>query len=47
MPKIALIESALEIKKPEISSKIRVVSPTQVNEFLEQEKAMLKRWWTK
>jgi len=39
--KIALIESALEIKKPEISSKIRVVSPTQVNEFLEQEKAML------
>lgn len=40
--KIALIESALEIKKPEISSKIRVVSPTQVNEFLEQEKAMLK-----
>jgi thermosome len=40
--KIALIESALEIKKPEISSKIRVVSPTQVNEFLEQEKTMLK-----
>lgn len=39
--KIALIESALEIKKPEISSKIRVTSPTQVKEFLDQEKQML------
>ncbi len=39
--KIALIESALEIKKPELSSKIRVTSPTQVKEFLDQEKQML------
>ncbi|HDM91800.1 MAG TPA: thermosome subunit [Candidatus Korarchaeota archaeon] len=40
--KIALIESALEVKKPEISSKIRVVSPTQIKGFLEQEKEMLR-----
>jgi thermosome len=39
--KVALIESALEIKKPEISSKIRVTSPTQVKDFLDQEKQML------
>ncbi len=39
--KIALIESALEIKKPELSSKIRVTSPTQVKGFLDQEKQML------
>lgn len=39
--KIALIESALEVKKPEISSKIRVTSPAQVKEFLDQEKQML------
>ncbi len=39
--KIALIESALEIKKPELSSKIRVTSPAQVKEFLDQEKQML------
>ncbi len=39
--KIALIESALEVKKPEISSKIRVTSPAQVKEFIEQEKKML------
>ncbi|RLG42908.1 MAG: thermosome subunit [Thermoproteota archaeon] len=40
--KIALIESALEVKKPELSSKIRVVSPTQIKGFLEQEKEMLR-----
>ncbi len=39
--KIALIESALEVKKPELSSKIRVTSPAQVKEFLDQEKQML------
>ncbi|MCD6348016.1 MAG: thermosome subunit, partial [Candidatus Korarchaeota archaeon] len=39
--KIALIESALEIKKPELTSKIRVTSPAQVKEFLDQEKQML------
>ncbi len=39
--KIALIESALEVKKPEISSKIRVVSPDQIKEFLSQEKKIL------
>ena len=40
--KIALIESALEVKKPEISSKIRLVSPSQIKEFLKQEKKMLE-----
>ncbi len=40
--KIALIERALEVKKPEISSKIRVVSPSQVGEFLKQEREMLR-----
>jgi len=40
--KIALISRALEVKKPEISSKIRIVSPSQIKEFLDQEKAMIR-----
>ncbi len=40
--KIALISRALEVKKPEISSKIRIVSPSQIKEFLDQEKEMIK-----
>jgi len=39
--KIALISRALEVKKPEISSKIRIVSPSQIKQFLDQEKAMI------
>ena len=40
--KIALISRALEVKKPEISSKIRIVSPSQIKQFLDQEKAMIR-----
>ncbi|MFH1248749.1 MAG: thermosome subunit alpha [archaeon] len=40
--KIALIDSALEIKGPETDTKISVSSPDQLQQFLDQEERMLK-----
>jgi len=41
-PKIALIDSALEIKDTEIDAKIEITSPQQMQAFLDQEEIMLK-----
>ena len=41
--KIALINSALEIKKPEISAKIQITDPSQMQMFLEEEEKELRR----
>jgi thermosome len=40
--KIALIDSALEIKETETDAEIRITSPEQMTAFLEQEEKMLK-----
>ena len=40
--KIALIESALEVKETEIDAKIQINDPAQLQLFLEKEEAMLK-----
>jgi thermosome len=40
--KIALLNSALEIEKTEMSSEIRITDPTQMQMFLEEENRMLK-----
>lgn len=40
--KVALIDSALEIEKTEISAEIRIRDPTQMKAFLDQETNMLK-----
>ena len=40
--KIALIDSALEIKSTEIDAKIQITSPEQMQDFLGQEENMLK-----
>ncbi len=40
--RIALINSALEIEKTEMSSEIRITDPTQMQMFLEEENRMLK-----
>jgi thermosome len=40
--KIALVNSALEIEKTELSSEIRITDPTQMQMFLEEENRMLK-----
>ena len=40
--KIALIDSAIEIKSTEIDAKIQITSPDQMQSFLEQEEKMLK-----
>ena len=40
--KIALLNLALEIKKPEFDSKIRIEDPTQVSAFLDEEDRMLQ-----
>ena len=40
--KIALLDSALEIEKTEISAEIRIRDPTQMQAFLNQETSMLK-----
>jgi len=40
--KIALINSALEIEKTEMSAEIRITDPTQMQMFLEEENRMLK-----
>jgi len=41
--KIALLDSALEIEKTEISAEIRIRDPTQMKAFLDQETNMLKK----
>jgi archaeal chaperonin len=40
--KIAIINSPLEIEKPEFDTKINISSPDQMNAFLEQENKLLK-----
>lgn len=40
--KIALINSALEIDKPEFDTKLNITSPDQMQKFLSQEERMLK-----
>ncbi|HIJ08713.1 TPA: thermosome subunit [Candidatus Bathyarchaeota archaeon] len=40
--KIALLDSALEIEKTEISAEIRIKDPSQMKAFLDQETGMLK-----
>ena len=45
--KIALLDSALEIEKTEISAEIRIKDPTQMKAFLDQENAMLQDMVTK
>ncbi len=40
--KIALIDSALEIKKTEVDAKIEITDPTQMQKFLDQEEESLK-----
>ncbi len=40
--KIALLDAALEIKKPEIDTNIQIRDPTMIHSFLEEEEKMLK-----
>lgn len=40
--KIALVDSAIEIKDTEIDAKIQITNPLQMQEFLEQEEKMLR-----
>ncbi len=41
--KIALIDAALEIKEPETDAKIEITSPDQMQAFVDQEEAMLRK----
>jgi thermosome len=41
--KIALVDSALEVKKTEIDAKIEITDPTQLHAFLDEEENMLKK----
>jgi thermosome len=41
--KVALIDAALEIKKTEIESKIQINDPSQIQAFLDQEEATIKK----
>ncbi len=45
--KIALLDSALEIEKTEISAEIRIKDPTQMKAFLDQENIMMQDMVTK
>ena len=45
--RIALIDAALEIKETETDAKIQITSPDQLQAFLDQEEAMLKRMVSK
>jgi thermosome len=45
--KIALLDSALEIEKTEISAEIRIKDPSQMKAFLDQETDMMKNMVTK
>ncbi len=40
--KVALIDSALEVKDTEIDAKIQITDPTQIQAFLDQEEKMIK-----
>ncbi len=46
-PRIALVNSALEIKKTEVDAKIQITDPSQFQAFLTQEENMLKDMVTK
>ena len=41
--KIALIDAAMEIKSPETDTKVQISDPDQLQAFLDQEEAMLKK----
>jgi len=41
--KVALVDAALEVKKTEIDAKIEITDPTQLQAFLNEEEAMLKK----
>ncbi|MFC1488094.1 thermosome subunit beta [Thermoproteota archaeon] len=41
--KIALLDTALEVKKTEITAQIRINDPTQISKFLDKETSMLKK----
>ena len=41
--KIALLDCALEVKETETDAEIRITSPDQLQAFLDQEEAMLKK----
>ena len=41
-PKIALVDSSLEIKKTEVDAKIQIRDPTQLQAFLDEEETTLK-----
>ena len=41
--KIALIDAALEVKKTEVDAKIEIRDPSQLQAFLDEEEAMLKK----
>ncbi len=41
--KIALVDSAIEIKNTEIDAKIQITDPSQMQAFLDQEEAMLRK----
>jgi thermosome len=45
--KIALLDSALEIEKTEMSAEIRIRDPSQMQAFLDQENSMLEKMATK
>jgi chaperonin GroEL (HSP60 family) len=45
--KIALLDSALEIEKTEMSAEIRIRDPSQMQAFLDQEDSMLEKMATK
>jgi thermosome len=45
--KIALLDSALEIEKTEITAEIRIKDPSQMKAFLDQENTMLQQMVTK
>ena len=45
--KIALINTALEISKPETDAKINISNPQQMKSFLDEESKMLEKWLTR
>ena len=45
--KIALLNAALEVKKTEVDAKIQITSPTQLQDFLDEEEKMLRDMVTK
>ncbi|MCQ2071215.1 MAG: TCP-1/cpn60 chaperonin family protein [archaeon] len=40
--KIALIDTAIEVRKPEIDAKIQITDPTKLTEFIKQEESILR-----